>query len=120
MRALGVAQVSPLFCAVCTRDIVGKPRMEPIGKDGGKVAVCPSCSGEGYVAAKWFPMQRGEPSGALRVRAEAAARMIHDTGCSGSHAANTHGVSRCYANEVYRELFPHAPRRAPSPRKGRP
>ncbi len=34
------------FCALCTRDILGKPRSRPLGKGGGMVNVCAPCDGE--------------------------------------------------------------------------
>lgn len=38
------------FCALCLRDIVGPPRMEPLGRNDALVACCSRCTGEPAVA----------------------------------------------------------------------
>lgn len=41
-----VREGADVICAICTDEIPGIPKREPLGRDGGMVAVCDGCSND--------------------------------------------------------------------------
>jgi hypothetical protein len=94
------------FCAICTRDIVGEPRHEPLGRDGAVVVICGSCAGDAPLAASAPISHRARKKRGGPAR---AAQIAYETGRSLAEVSAELGVSRGGASEWYRRLFPHAP-----------
>lgn len=68
------------FCAICTDDIVGEPRREPLGKNDALVDVCIDCATQtvrhvdgverGYEPNGGLPTAKAANAGARRVVSE--------------------------------------------------
>lgn len=61
---IGIRDVAPACCALCCADILGTPKREPLGKNGGMVNVCGDCATAPAVA-KFGPERTYEGSGPL-------------------------------------------------------
>lgn len=113
-----IAFASTPFCAVCTREVAnGGFVFEPLGLRGADVVVCQSCCGEEARPPKHDAPRSKPKRKAARERANRAARMAYETGCSIELAAREHDASRTLAYEVYRELYPLNPLRRGRERK---